>query len=200
MTHLRQLPPEEPPVIHRDVALTVVWSSRIALIGLMPLAAGVIGRATGYFGPVTAGALDGLGLVCAAGLVPKRLLDAVAPPPACPSGIDKAIWDALLSRTDAGYAIGTAERLLILVASWMQSPTLIGAWLAFKLASKWETWKNVVQVPDALDGVNSTDWLIARNDLGSWLLNRFWLGTLYSVLAGLAAAYVGMRLGVLTQW
>jgi hypothetical protein len=96
-------------------------------------------------------------------------------------------------RRFAGDWIGFLERMLAFVAFWQDELTIVAGWFAFKLAAKWETWKNIVQFPDTLPGTDVVDYLRARNALGSWLLGRFLLGTALNVLIGFVAAFVGRR-------
>lgn len=72
----------------------------------------------------------------------------------------------------------------------MDKYEIIGGWLAFKVAAKWEVWKNIVQVPDSL-GKSPIEYLKARSALGSYILTRFLVGTLANVLVGLVAAHIG---------
>ena len=185
-------------VVPADSTASRKLARSVALIGLLPLGMGIIGRQMGWFHAELAGGLGSIAVACFAGLVPGTVLERVSPPPSCPDGIDNTLWAWLVGKTDVGFWIGSAERGLVLAALWMQAPTLIVGWLAFKLASKWEAWKNVIQVPPKLDdGTRPNDWLVARHELGSWLLNRFWLGTLVNLLAGLGAAYLGSLVGAI---
>jgi hypothetical protein len=62
----------------------------------------------------------------------------------------------------------------------------IGGWLAFKIAAKWEVWKNIHKFPDKFtdDPSNILDELRARNEIGSITLSRFLIGTLGNILVG----------------
>lgn len=184
---------------HREK--TKRWARNLAWGGFLPLTAATFGRVAGLL-PSEATALGALGIVLLAGLGVRPLLDFVAPSPEAPEGVDKQFWGRLVDRTDGGPWIGTGERLLFVTAVLMREPTLIAGWLAFKLASKWESWKNVIQVPKELKSVpDEQEWFVARSDLGSWLLNRFWLGTLSNVLAAFAAAKLGSALAELAaRW
>jgi hypothetical protein len=163
--------------------------------GAILLIVATLGSAMNSLLPTEAGGLSAIGLALLVTPAPGRLLKRVAPEPEVPHGVNAEFWQNLVAKTDAGLWIGIAERLLIVIAMLAQAPTLIVGWLAFKVASKWEAWRNVVQVPSTIDGVNDRDWLAARHDLGSWLLNRFWLGTLFNVLSGVCFAYLGTVVG-----
>jgi len=58
--------------------------------------------------------------------------------------------------------------------------------MAFKVASKWESWQNVVRVPDTLTepNVSQLELLRARRQWGAILYTRFLCGTLVNVLIG----------------
>jgi uncharacterized membrane protein len=80
------------------------------------------------------------------------------------------------------------ERLLYFGAFWNKEPLIITAWLAFKLASKWNVWTNVIAVPGKINQIDPLDYLIARRKWGSHLLLTFLIGT----LSNLILAYVGV--------
>ena len=124
-------------------------------------------------------------------LIVRRVLSKSAPEPACPEHIPSGIWRQIVALGAGGKWSGALEQLLALTAFMHGDSALIAGWLAFKLASKWEVWKNIVQVPASMDGVPTNDWYAARSTLGSWLLTRFWIGTLTNILIGLVAAYLG---------
>ena len=86
------------------------------------------------------------------------------------------------------------ERVVIVGALWIGASSLIAAWLAFKVACKWEVWRNVVQFPVELDGIPEIDWFNARGALGSWLLTRFWIGTLSSLVGGFVVRSISVSI------
>lgn len=116
-----------------------------------------------------------------------------------PEGIPAELWEAL--RTSGaetqGKWLGVLERLISAVAGWTQSFELVAGWLAFKVASKWEVWSNVLRLPDTFPGVEPLPYLKARRLWSSNLLMRFLIGSISNVLLGLAAAYLGKELGIL---
>ncbi|MEW8185663.1 MAG: hypothetical protein AB2794_11685 [Candidatus Thiodiazotropha endolucinida] len=88
--------------------------------------------------------------------------------------------------------LGILERILSFTAFFLNAPLIIVGWLAFKVASKWQVWANVVQVPKASDGAidkSSITFLIARHRWGSFILMRFLIGTVTNVLLGIVLAY-----------
>src|SRR5690242_12873675 len=46
----------------------------------------------------------------------------------------------------SGIALGWMESALFFVGVLFQSETIVGGWLAFKLAAKWESWTNIIAV------------------------------------------------------
>jgi len=118
-----------------------------------------------------------------------------ATPPKKPDAIDAATWARIIETSGAGRWIGHLERLVFVGALWTSNETLIAAWLAFKLASKWEVWRNVIHVPDQLAPLSAVEWFATRSSFGSWMLSKFWLGTLANVLAAFVAIAVGRALG-----
>lgn len=113
--------------------------------------------------------------------------------PDAPDGVDPVLWNHIVHRASAGGWLGFFERLISLAAFWMEAYVIIAGWLAFKVASKWEIWRNVIQVPSKLDEVPDLTYLRARNAWGSWIFTRFLIGTLMNVLIGLGATYVGQH-------
>jgi hypothetical protein len=121
----------------------------------------------------------------------KALLSSAAAKPTRPDNIAAEVWDQIFEGTGGGPWIGALERYLSLAAFWTKNYALIAGWLAFKVASKWEVWKNIVQVPSALEEIPPFEWFRIRRLLGSWVLTRFWTGTLVNILIGLVSTYLG---------
>jgi hypothetical protein len=138
----------------------------------------------------------------------RRLLNFAIPRPNRPTYFNKMVWDAMYKPDDAGRWIGRFERLLILMSFWIDTYAIIGGWLAFKLAAKWEAWRNVIKIPETLDeGIAPTEgvvpslaWYEARVTYGSWLLSRFLVGTVLSVLIGAVGAYAGKHSLEFADW
>ena len=120
-------------------------------------------------------------------------------PLATPAGVPDELWEALRhSGTEAqGKWLGMLERTISAVAGWTHAYELAAGWLAFKVASKWEVWSNVLRLPESFPGVEPLPWLRARRQWGANLLMRFLTGTISNVLLGFAAAYLGKALGAL---
>jgi hypothetical protein len=188
-------PQASEPRLRKGPKRSLKWAWLGTALGLVAAVATGVFRKIGWLVPGEATTLGAVGAALFVGVTPGLFLHWITPEPDTPTGVDKKFWEQLMDRGDAGFWIGTAERLLVVAAILAQVPTLIAAWLAFKLASKWEVWKNVVQLPEKLDGCLDRNWLLARHTFGSWLLNRFWLGTLLNILGGIIAAYAGARIG-----
>ena len=73
----------------------------------------------------------------------------------------------------------------------MDAYSIIAAWLAFKVASKWQVWAVIVSVPKTLEGVNEFDFLVARHKWASQRLVTFLLGTNANILI----AFTGVGIG-----
>ena len=108
-----------------------------------------------------------------------------------PSEAFKEKWVELTGGNEAGRIIGTLERLFFFGAFWAGEPSAIGMWLAFKVASKWNVWSNVVALPASLDGATQLDYVIARRRWSSHLLISFLVGTLTNLLIGFLGTVVG---------
>lgn len=103
-------------------------------------------------------------------------------------------WEEIPIHPKTGEWLGFLERLISLIAFWINAHVIIAAWLAFKVAAKWEIWKNIIQVPPSLKNVSEKHYLMAKNAWGTWLLNRFLIGTLINVLIGFVAYGIGKNL------
>lgn len=134
------------------------------------------------------------------GIGVRYFLNAIAKKPEPPNGLKKKDWEGIIERSSGGYWIGVFERLISLTSFWLEQYSLIGGWLAFKVATKWEVWKNIIQVPNKLNPVTPLNWYKARNALGSWIFTRYLVGTLTNVLIGLVATYVGSHFCEFLNW
>jgi hypothetical protein len=125
------------------------------------------------------------------------LLDRHAPMRiAAPEDLDKEEWRKLLADPE-GHAgrrwIGRLERWFVffsVLLAQKEAGVAIAAWLAFKLASKWETWSNIIKLPDKFGETYHLDYLRARREWGDRLYQRFLIGTLGNVLAGALIAWL----------
>lgn len=134
------------------------------------------------------------------GLGVGPLVSGLVQQPKHPEAIDDEVWKVMVERGKAGMWIGFFERFVSLISFWIPAYTIVGGWLAFKLAAKWEAWKNVIRVPETMEGVSQLAWYRARVAYGSWLLSRFLVGTLVNVLIGAVAAYCGRHSSDFVLW
>jgi hypothetical protein len=126
------------------------------------------------------------------GLAVKPLLDyakkSMPLPP--PSEGTATQWAAVTGGNEGGRYLGHLERLLFFCAFMAGAEAVVAGWLAFKVASKWNVWTNVVAVPKELPGIEPLDYLVARRSWGSHVLMTFLLGTLANVLAAFLGVLV----------
>jgi len=108
-----------------------------------------------------------------------------------PSPQRAAQWNEVTKSNEGGVVLGCLERLLFFGAFWCGAYAVVVAWLAFKVASKWNVWSNVIAVPATIEGVDPIDLLNARRHWGSHLLMTFLIGT----LANLVIAFLGVLIG-----
>jgi hypothetical protein len=83
------------------------------------------------------------------------------------------------------------ERIVFFGAFWAGLESVIAGYLAFKVASKWNAWSNIVAVPKEIPGLDPLEYLIARRCWGSHVLVTFLVGTLANVMI----AYLGVLAG-----
>lgn len=97
------------------------------------------------------------------------------------------VWSELIFTKEGGIYIGFLERLLFFIALFWSKPIYIGALLTFKVAAKWETWKNIVKVPEQKPGGFTSDisYFIFKRKLGSKNLTQFLIGTFCNILFAL---------------
>lgn len=104
--------------------------------------------------------------------------------------------------------LGFGERVLFFIAFNSAQYLIIGFWLSFKLASKWQTWSSVIKMPEDFnpkegskedlnskeasgkEWVNPFEVLNIRNRFGTNLLNRWLIRTLANLLIGYGAFVV----------
>jgi hypothetical protein len=112
----------------------------------------------------------------------------------------KLQWKELTSGGEGGAFIGWLERFMFFAAFLTDSALLaIGAWLTFKVASKWNAWTNITAVPRELEGVSDLDAAIGRRRWASNILTTFLVGTAYNICAGIVGAAVARNFGQLSK-
>ncbi|MFZ2445291.1 MAG: hypothetical protein WAW37_02950 [Syntrophobacteraceae bacterium] len=91
---------------------------------------------------------------------------------------------------EAGRWMGVFERLLCFLAFAIEGYSIIGGWFAFKVAAKWNAWKDIIRVPDTLERkhISTLEYYQAKREYGTWELSRFLIGTLLNVLIGFTAS------------
>jgi hypothetical protein len=90
-----------------------------------------------------------------------------------------------------GETLGILERLLFFATFWVGGYgfVLAGAWLAFKVASKWESWQHIDKetlIPN--DPLAETTF---RHAWFTHLLMRFQIGSIANILCAVAGMLVG---------
>ena len=114
-----------------------------------------------------------------------------------PERIPERLWKALSTGSQKpGRVIGILEMFIGAIAAWTASYELVGGWLVFKVASKWESWSNIVKIPEKIsvqaEGFDDVEYLRCRRLWSDKIMTRFLIGTGVSILSGILAGYVGM--------
>jgi hypothetical protein len=126
------------------------------------------------------------------GCVLTKLIEDLGPKsPKAPLGFDENLWKDNIVKRDTGSSIGLLERIVIVIAFCINQYEIVGFWFTFKLAAKWEVWKNIVRVPELMDKVSPQEWFAARSQLGGYIYTRFLMGTLANLLIGYVAVEIG---------
>jgi len=118
------------------------------------------------------------------------------------SRADIATWTQIANTPGpaGGRWIGALERAFLFLAILASVPTLLIAWLAFKVATKWEVWTNLYRVPDKLPRLNQMDFFLARTRLGARVFQRFMVGTLFNLGSALVAYLLFLALSERFPW
>jgi len=103
-------------------------------------------------------------------------------------------WKELTSGNEGGAVIGQIERSMFFVAILMDAPIVVGGWLAFKVASKWQAWTTSNAALSEFKEIDSLDAAIGRRRWSSHVLTTFLVGTGYNICAGLVGAAVARGL------
>ncbi len=59
-----------------------------------------------------------------------------------PSWMEQGFWDAVWKRQGGGGYLGFIEQIIFFASFWTDGWPLLAAWLAFKVACQWESWKH----------------------------------------------------------
>jgi len=111
-----------------------------------------------------------------------RRIEVPAPP-----GVRSMEWDSAIRipGQDTVLLIGAADRIVAFFSIKDGKPEWLAAWLALKVAAKWDAWANITKVPPKLPGVADLDFLRSRASWGARTYQRFIVGTFVNVLAGI---------------
>ena len=107
-----------------------------------------------------------------------------------PSDVLSSEWERVVSGNEGGAVLGSLERFLFFCAFLANADFVVPGWLAFKVASKWNAWTNIVSVPKEIKDVDPISFLIARRSWASHLLMTFLVGTLANIIVGFLGAVV----------
>jgi hypothetical protein len=108
-------------------------------------------------------------------------------------------WRDLTAGSEGGAFMGRIERFMFFAAFLADASLMIGAWLAFKVASKWNAWTNITAVPRQVEGIADLDFAIGRRRWASHVLMTFLVGTAYNICAGLLGAAVARNFEQLSK-
>ncbi len=91
-----------------------------------------------------------------------------------------------------GEKIGRIERFVLYFGILFGNGILIGAWLTFKVAVKWESWSNIVKVPMKDDkGDPDAFGFVLRRYWGTLVYQRFLVGTGLNLLYAGLGVFIG---------
>jgi hypothetical protein len=85
----------------------------------------------------------------------------------------KEVWDFVMVRSGTGVILGAVEQAIFFVALWTDGWPLLASWLAFKVASKWQSWTHVAQLPPPpppADAAATSEYAILRH---KWVARRY---------------------------
>jgi len=107
-----------------------------------------------------------------------------------PEGMTDDQWNYFEHQIPGGDVIGRFERTFFFATILANIPVVVAGWLAFKVASKWQVWANVYQVPESLKKIDPVDYFIFRTHLGARIYQRFLVGMLGNILAAIIGVAV----------
>jgi hypothetical protein len=133
--------------------------------------------------------IGGLGVHCLVRLVRRTIK---VPPIAADSDPAQLAWEELYMRRDtSGHWVGAVERIIFFGSLLLvphDAPVAIAAWLAFKVAAKWEAWNHMGYVPDHIEDIPPLTLALAR---------RIWAAQGYATLVvGTSANFLLAAAGV----
>src|SRR5713226_7808202 len=111
----------------------------------------------------------------------------------------KEVWGFLMFRGDSGLILGAIEQAVFVVALWTDGWPLLASWLAFKVASKWQSWTHVAQIPappSANDAAASDRHAMLRHKLVARRYTTFIVGTGANILLAAFGVAIGRIVAV----
>lgn len=114
-----------------------------------------------------------------------------------PDGIPGALWNAISLPSkkkgplNPGPTIGFLEIIIGIGVVWCSSFQIAGGWLVFKVAAKWQSWGQIVRIPEKFGDQDPIESFRLRRALGEKIMARFLIGTALSLLLGIIAGHVG---------
>lgn len=105
----------------------------------------------------------------------------------------KQKWDSVINIGDEFIKpnkwLGIFEITLFYSSFLFGRLEAIGAWLVFKVAVKWESWANIVKVPEKIKlgkkEIDDFEYLELRNKLATVVSQKFLIGTIGNILAAM---------------
>src|SRR5450759_5009275 len=123
------------------------------------------------------GAALGLVATLLLGFGVKRAIGTVKVEVPSPNGVDPKEWNSAMQPmgVETGmWLLGVLEQIIYFISLWVGAYLVIGGWLAFKLASKWQVWQHIVKFPiDKVPSIKPLEIFRVSNALGSRLLSKF---------------------------
>lgn len=114
--------------------------------------------------------------------------------PPDPVVASKDIWDVVLGRAGSGPILGAIEQSIFFIAFWSDGWPLLASWLAFKVASKWQSWTHVAQLPappPPEDTAAVKEYVILRH---TWVARRY-MTFMIGTGANIVLAAFGVAIG-----
>lgn len=101
-------------------------------------------------------------------------------------------WRTLIHHPDkSGQWVGHVERLILfgaLCATEKEAVTAVAAWVAFKVAAKWEAWNHMGHIPDTVKHVEELRYATARRIWAAQGYAALVLGTSANLMLAIAGA------------
>ena len=102
-------------------------------------------------------------------------------------GPNAEVWELAMRRGEGGPYLGSVEALIFFLAIWVEGWILLASWLAFKVASKWQSWSQLAYLPKppaSFDDQGMIEYALLRH---TWTARRyvtFLVGTGGNILVG----------------